>query len=70
MTDPEPRVVIEAHLLRTQATLDALVHGTAPVRTRRAVPRLLMYSLVTALVIAAGVVAAEYIIGLIQAGRH
>ncbi|MFD4433480.1 hypothetical protein [Nocardia sp. NPDC058497] len=70
MTDPEPRVVIEAHLLRSRATLDALVHGTAPVRTRRAVTRLLMYSLVTALIIAGGVVAAGYIIDLIAAGRR
>lgn len=70
MTDNHSRVVIEAHLLRTDATLAALVHGTAAARTRRNVARLLAYSLVAALLIAAGIVAAEYLIGLMAAKRH
>jgi hypothetical protein len=52
MTAPDPKVVLQAHTLRTAATRQALVHGTRAPRTRRTGSRALLVSFAIAVGIA------------------
>ncbi len=53
MTSPDPKVVLQAHALRTEATRHAVLHGTRAPRTRPHPNRALWFSLAIAVVILA-----------------
>ncbi|HEX5493621.1 MAG TPA: hypothetical protein VFX70_03480 [Mycobacteriales bacterium] len=66
MTGPDPKTVIQAHVLRAAATRDALLHGTGRARSGRNVVPVLWGSLILALVIIGVVVVTGSIVNLLH----
>lgn len=64
MTDP--KVVLQAHALRTQASREALLHGEHRMRTRRSVTGALFASAVLTAVVVVVVVVTSRIISVLQ----
>jgi hypothetical protein len=64
MTAPDPKVVLQAHTLRTEATRQALLHGSAPARSRRG-SRAMLLGLAIAAVIAVVIVVAGRVAAIV-----
>lgn len=69
-TPPDPKVVLQAHALRTQATQDALLHGTGRARTPRALLGAVWGSLMLAVVIVVIVVVTSRIVSVLSHTHH
>jgi len=63
---PDPKVVLQAHALRSAATRDAVLHGTNRPRTHRAVLSALWGSVMLAVVIVIVVIVASRIVTVLH----
>lgn len=66
MTSPDPKTVIQAHVLRAAATRRALLHGTGRARSGRNILPVLWGSLILALVIIGVVLVTGSIVHLLH----
>ncbi|MFT4200096.1 hypothetical protein [Gordonia sp. (in: high G+C Gram-positive bacteria)] len=70
MKPDDHRVVIQAHALRREASLQAYMHGSVKPRATNRMVRLLVISLVIACVILVGIFVGQFIVTMISQMRR
>ncbi|MFW0791390.1 hypothetical protein [Gordonia sp. CPCC 205333] len=70
MAAHDRRTIIQAHSLRYRATMLAVLHGTLEPRSQSPVVKLLLFSIVLAFAILAGILAGGIIADLIVSMRR